>query len=322
MTEKRTAAARPEFDPVVEPGGYRWWYLDAISDDGAHAMTAIVFIGSVFSPYYARARARGSAPAQNHCAINVALYGRPGKRWAMTERGAGALVTERDQIRIGPSKMIWTGSDVLLDVDEIAVPWPARIRGRVRLIPEVVSTTEVILDEVGRHGWQPVFPSARIEVRLQRPSIEWRGRAYFDTNAGSVPLEDDFVKWDWSRAHLANGSSTILYDRRLRSGERRCLAQRFDSCGRISELNLEPDNPLPRTRIWRMPRSTRRIAGSAMTAAIETLEDTPFYARSIIATDAAPGQTTMHESLSLDRFRASWVTTLIPFRMRFPLGKR
>ena len=59
--------------------GYAWWYVDALSDDGAHALTIIAFIGSVFSPYYAWARQRGRGDPENHVAVNVALYGTPGK---------------------------------------------------------------------------------------------------------------------------------------------------------------------------------------------------------------------------------------------------
>ena len=41
------------FDAPVPHGGYAWWYVDALSDDGRHGITIIAFIGSVFSPYYA-----------------------------------------------------------------------------------------------------------------------------------------------------------------------------------------------------------------------------------------------------------------------------
>ena len=68
--------------------GYRWWYLDALSSDARHGLTIIGFVGSVFSPYYAWARRKGPADADNHCALNVALYGDAGHRWSMTERGA------------------------------------------------------------------------------------------------------------------------------------------------------------------------------------------------------------------------------------------
>ena len=50
------------FDAAVPSGGYRWWYLDGLSDDGRHGLTIIGFVGSVFSPYYARARAGAAMP--------------------------------------------------------------------------------------------------------------------------------------------------------------------------------------------------------------------------------------------------------------------
>jgi carotenoid 1,2-hydratase len=49
----------PAFDAPVADGGYLWWYVDALSDDGRHGLTIIALIGSVFSPYYAWARRRG-----------------------------------------------------------------------------------------------------------------------------------------------------------------------------------------------------------------------------------------------------------------------
>ena len=38
------------FDAPVQPGGYAWWYVDALSDDGCHGLTIIAFVGSVFRP--------------------------------------------------------------------------------------------------------------------------------------------------------------------------------------------------------------------------------------------------------------------------------
>ena len=74
----------PHFDQPVPRDGYLWWYLDALSDDGRHGLTLIAFVGSVFSPYYARARRQAPTDPENHCAVNIAVYG-PGGRWAMKE---------------------------------------------------------------------------------------------------------------------------------------------------------------------------------------------------------------------------------------------
>ncbi|HEY2743863.1 MAG TPA: carotenoid 1,2-hydratase, partial [Polyangia bacterium] len=65
----------------VRPGGYAWWYFDAVSDDGARALTAIFFIGSVFSPSWAARVRRGENPrAEEHLGVNLALYERGKKR--------------------------------------------------------------------------------------------------------------------------------------------------------------------------------------------------------------------------------------------------
>jgi carotenoid 1,2-hydratase len=53
----------PRFDEDIPPGGYSWWYVDAISDDGQHGLTIIAFLGSVFSPYYKRS---GRGDPLNH----------------------------------------------------------------------------------------------------------------------------------------------------------------------------------------------------------------------------------------------------------------
>ena len=104
-----SGARGPRFDEHVPSGGYAWWYVDALSDDGQHGLTIIAFIGSVFSPYYAWARARGTGDPLNHCAVNVALYGRDRKRWAMTERGRGHVGRASSSLAIGPSLLTWDG---------------------------------------------------------------------------------------------------------------------------------------------------------------------------------------------------------------------
>ncbi len=316
MNQPLEREKNPVFDSKVEPGGYLWWYLDGISDDEKHAITIIVFVGSVFSPYYRHARKKGQADAHNYCAFNVALYGRPGKRWCMTERGSRALQRDRSFIQIGPSTMRWTGEAVELDLNEISVPWPARIRGRVRLTPKNSNPFTFCLDAAQRHFWQPIFPEAEIEVQLQNPNLSWRGSAYLDTNTGSVPLENDFIDWNWSRLHMADGGSRILYDRRLVSGDRHCLTVEFDRHGKLTEFPPDPEIELPRTHIWRIPRASRGHLNKNAKKAIETLEDTPFYARSLVNMEHhGEAVTAVHESLSMSRFNQDWVHLLLPFRM-------
>ncbi|WP_428491288.1 carotenoid 1,2-hydratase [Rhodopila sp.] len=294
-------------------GGYAWWYVDALSDDGAYGITLIAFLGSVFSPYYAwkrRAwkRGRGEADPLQHCALNVALYGKT-RRWAMTERRAAAIRRGSDFLGIGPSSMSWDGSGLTVLIDEVGAPSPRRIRGQVRLYPSAIETRVRTLDSAGRHRWQPIAPCARVEVALDRPGVAWSGPAYFDSNDGDRPLEADFVRWHWGRARVPGGTA-VLYDVERRDGPM-SLAMRYDDAGGVTDFEPPAAVELPAT-MWRVPRKISAVAP----AVVETLEDTPFYARSLVGAEIM-GQrvTAMHESLSMERFATTWVQAMLPFRM-------
>ena len=91
----------------------------------------------------------------------------------------------------------------------------------------------------------------------------------------------------------------------------------------ITSLTPPPTAALAPTR-WRIERRVAVEPGHLPEAVV--IEDTPFYARSIVTTSLL-GQpvTAMHETLSLERFRAPWVQAMLPFRMprrlrRFGLG--
>lgn len=314
VSDERAEKMNPGFDRPVPRDGYAWWYVDAISDDGRHALTLIAFIGSVFSPYYARARQAGAGDPRHHCALNVALYGAAGKRWAMTERGRDRLRESAAGLAIGRSALAWAGGALTVDIDEVTAPLPSRIRGVVRLEPLALPGRSFALDAAGRHRWTPIAPRARVEVALASPRLAWRGTGYFDANAGDEPLEDRFTRWDWCRAALPDGGAAVLYDVTRRGGDPLSLALRFAPDGGVEAFDPPPAASLPATR-WRVGRATRAEAGRAARVR-ETLEDAPFYARSMVETRLLGADVTaVHESLSLERFRAAWVRLLLPFRM-------
>lgn len=294
-------------------GGYAWWYVDALSDDGRHGITLIVFLGSVFSPYYRWARRRAPADPLHHCALNVALYGSGGKRWALTERGRSAVERSASALAVGPSTLSWDGQGLTVRIDEIAAPLPSRIRGTVRVRPEGINERRFTLDPAGRHRWRPIAPCSRVEVELDRPSLRWSGSGYLDTNEGDEPLEDAFTSWDWSRTGLRDGAA-ILYDARWRDGGSGSIALRCKPSGEVEDMASPPAVDLPRTR-WRLARTSRAEAGGAARI-VRSLEDAPFYARSVLTTRLL-GQEAMgvHESLSLTRFVSLPVQLMIPFRM-------
>lgn len=268
----------------------------------------IAFIGSVFSPYYAWARRRGSADPMRHCALNVALYGKT-RRWAMTERRPHVVDRSPGHFQIGPSDLAWDGGGLIAHINERGMPLPRRIKGTLRLFPAAVETRRLPLDAAGRHRWRPIAPCARVEVTLEQPALSWRGSAYFDTNEGDRPLEADFVRWDWSRADIPGGTA-ILYDLQRPDGDL-TLAMRYNARGGVEDFTPPPPVALPRTK-WRVER--RICAGDARVT--QTLEDTPFYARSVVEASLLGGHVTaMHESLSLRRFANPVVQAMLAFRM-------
>jgi carotenoid 1,2-hydratase len=298
----------------VPPNGYAWWYVDALSDDGEKGLTIIAFIGSVFSPYYAYARRKGLADPHNHVAFNVALYGKAARAWTMTERGSSALECTKERLSIGPSSVRWDGTALTIDIDEIAFPILKRVKGQIRVTPSCQPAQQFQLDAAGTQIWQPIAPRADISVAFSAPSLSWNGHAYFDHNRGSQPLEKTFQRWNWQRQNTPD-STRILYDVTERGRAGNCLALEIAADGTIAHLPAPPLAPLPSGRLWRVARGTRSDAGRPAEV-LETFEDTPFYARSLVSSclwgDAAPS---IHESLDLDRFALPVVQAMLPFRM-------
>jgi len=316
------AVARPPIAPLAAPddpvpdGGYRWWYLDATSDDGRHALTAIVFIGSVFSPWYTFARRRrGAVPALEHCAVNVALYG-PSARWAMTERAASSVRADATSLSIGRSRLDLATDVWRLDVDERAAPSGRRLRGTIEVDAGRPQVPAMTLDAAGQHHWQPVRPQTRLRVRMEDPALSWEGTAYVDTNRGDVPLEHTFATWHWSRAHATDGSTLIRYDVVERNSGVPA-ASRTLSIAPDGALRVAPDgerHELAPTRWFRMARPTR-LRDGARAVDLCTFEDTPFYSRSHFHECIGDERhSVVHESLDMRRFTHPAVQCLLPFR--------
>jgi carotenoid 1,2-hydratase len=245
--------------------------------------------------------------------LNVALYGPGVRRWALTERGRGAIALAPDSFTIGPSAMEWRGDRLVIRVAETTAPWPRRVRGEISIYPAALCAHGELLDRRGAHGWHPIAPVARAEVRFEEPHWRWGGSAYFDSNRGEEPLENGFASWSWSRADLG-GETAVLYDVAERDGHCHGVALRFDSKGDAVSFEAPPHAALPPSK-WGLARATRAPAGVVPRLA-ESLEDGPFYSRSLLATELLGRRASaMHEPLSLVRFRRGWVKALLPFRM-------
>jgi carotenoid 1,2-hydratase len=232
----------------------------------------------------------------------------------MTERGQRQVQRSAREFVVGPSRVHWDGGALVFELDEWSNPLPQRVRGRVRVFPQALSRFVAPLDDGGRHRWGPIAPCSRVELELDAPALRWAGHGYLDSNEGDEPIDRPFVDWDWSRATLKDGSTAVIYDVRQKQGGDRVITQHFHADGRSEAFAPPPRHPLPRTA-WRVARSMRSDAGAAPRVA-QTLEDTPFYSRSLLQSSLfGQGVQTVHESLDLPRLVSLPVRLMLPWRM-------
>jgi carotenoid 1,2-hydratase len=230
----------------------------------------------------------------------------------MTERNRSAVTRSRTLLAVGRSSLSWDGDGLRIEVDECAAPIPRRLRGRIEVRAEAINSSAFLLEEEGKHWWRPLAPKARVAVEMETPGLRWRGTGYFDQNAGAEPLERAFSHWTWSRAQARDGAA-ILYDAVRRREGALSLALGFDRHGGFENRCAPATAVLPRTR-WRLSRQTRSDDGQA--SVIRSLEDGPFYARSLVGHSLFGERLeSVHESLSLERFSRPIVRLMLPFRM-------
>ena len=233
----------------------------------------------------------------------------------MTERGARHLHRDSSNFSLGPSQLQWDQDHLRIDIHECCAPFPRKIRGSVRIFPKALSTFVTPLDDAGKHFWGPIAPCARIEVQLNEPELSWKGESYLDSNEGEEPVTHAFKTWDWSRARLKDDSVSVLYDVRQKNTSERIIAQRFFRDG--SNAAFEPPKTRQRLQrsLWRVNRSIRS-EGSKTSQITETLEDGPFYVRSLVRSNICGEDVlAVHETLEAQRLKSLAVRLMLPWRM-------
>jgi len=326
----------------VRPGGYAWWYFDAVSDDGARALTAIFFIGSVFSPdYAARVRRGETARAEEHLGVNLALYERGKQRaWVMSEHGASALggvgeggpriadsAIERIDGRDGTGGLRVTIREHTAPFFLTLAGVGARVEGTIELEPlsPPIDPVELHADGDVRHLWHVLMRAARVRVRFARPDFAFDGVGYHDVNAGDGRLERAFASWSWARFH-DEARTTIVYATHERTGAARAwvVDARDDAATSARTATLLPEGERRRAPWGLMvPRWFAVDDGGRTLRCTPTriLEAAPFYARYAARLGGDGGvrsSTGVGEFLDLDRFRDRGVQFLLRFKMRRP----
>lgn len=243
----------------------------------------------------------------------------------MTERSQPGVTRKVDNYTIGPSRLSFYRDKsqygvMQIDINEVTVPIPRLLQGRITVQLGNLSDKHYRLDKEGHHHWWPVSPASAVEVQFEKPACSWHGHAYLDTNWGDRPLEEDIDYWCWSR--FQNKQQTLIhYDVFYKGND----AYRLPACEPDKGLAIRVNNDgtsttdtppslkkLKKTN-WQMTRHARSESNLKL---VSTLEDSPFYSRSLIET-TIDNESLMGicESVSLQKFRKPIVQMMLPFRM-------
>lgn len=207
------------------PGGYEWWYFDALSRDGRYGFVIIFYEGNPFSTRYNRALLKGQNPMpSDHPAISISVYdnGVP-VYYSFTEFEEKDCFFSEDRplVKAGSHRMEEIGDEEKLKyrifLDETLADgscMEATIFFESRRSPKVLIAEGE--EKSKGHRWNLVQPGADVEARMQisvenedPDKIEFEGKGYHDHNTGSEPMRDEFSDWYWGRVHF--DYATLVY---------------------------------------------------------------------------------------------------------------
>jgi len=234
-----SSADRPP-DPAVlhSPGGFTWFYVDLVDDQGRGA-TVIWSWGLPFLPGYVRAARRGRPELPvNRPSVNVVVYAGGRERfYLLSELPPEDCRWSADgrSWQLGKCFFEWTdvpGSGqgppggaaparTLQASLDLALPTGGRVTGELRLSGALRrdcpgrsgSAPTSAADPPGSHLWTPLVAATRGCLDLRTPGAEFRvrGRAYHDRNSATRPLDElGIQRWWWGRIALP-GRDLVFY---------------------------------------------------------------------------------------------------------------
>jgi carotenoid 1,2-hydratase len=224
-----SSADRPPDQAVLHsPGGFTWFYVDLVDDQGQGA-TVIWSWGLPFLPGYVRA-ARAGRPELpiNRPSVNVVVYGGGRERfYLLSELPAQDCEWSADgrSWRLGDCLFEWTDTvngpgsvptRMLQARLDLALPTGGRVTGELQVSGKLrrdCPDGAASADPAGTHRWTPMVAATRGCLELRTPGGELRveGRAYHDRNSAARPLNAlGIERWWWGRLALP-GRDVIFY---------------------------------------------------------------------------------------------------------------
>jgi carotenoid 1,2-hydratase len=292
----RLSAPGPELPETLldVPGGFAWWYLDAVNDEG----DGLVLIWSFGLPFLPGYRASGEAP-RGWPSLSLAVYrsGRPAfyvlQQYAPEE---ASWQPEAERWTFGKTSIHRRREDgelrLVAEID-CEVPGIAHARGQVAVSGplRVPSDGEPAPEAEPLHDWSVIAanPDVRAHLELDGAAFDFAGRGYHDRNGGRLPLWDlDCRRWCWGRVPRDDGGARIYYVLWPESAEApTCLGLDVSADGRTTaaEVTVQTGGERGNLMGTRLPRSLRLESAGRPWLTIERedrVDHGPFYTRCIV----------------------------------------
>lgn len=308
MITLSSADVEPDRAVLSSPGGFTWFYVDLIDEQGRGA-TIIWSWGLPFLPGYASAARMGRPELPiDRPSVNIVVYGGGRERFYLLSelpRADCAWSADGRSWRMGDSAFTWTDTPgaagaaptrTLEAALDLALPTGGRVTGELRLSGPLRRDSSVArpphpIGEGGAHTWTPMVAASRGSLELRMPSGDLRieGRAYHDRNSAGRPLHDLGIQsWWWGRLALP-GRDLVFY--RLTPSEPGVAPRNLvvelaaDGSSRTLETQLQPGRIRRSTWGLRWPETATFSDPDGRPVSVEVssvLDNGPFYQRYLL----------------------------------------
>ncbi|MDX1587034.1 MAG: hypothetical protein R3222_09825 [Balneolaceae bacterium] len=325
------------------PGGYEWWYFDAIDESTGYALVVIFYQGNPFSNRYIRHLGNeksGPAVPAEFPAISISLYkDRQPVFYSFTEYPAGETDFHKDKpfVRVGENSLEadFSGSEAAYSlVLNEELPSGDKVIAELMFRSEL-SLAENFGEQQGNnprgHTWNLVMPRAKVEGSFSvyrnshlTHSSRFNGLGYHDHNTGYEPMKDEFRDWYWGRYHFK--SATLVYyvmNRRQTQQYRGWLiGEQGQVQHKFEDIELK-DHGLS---IFGLQIARKLVLNNSSVRVViqqtYSLDNGPFYRRFmseafLAANDSFEKSTGFSEYIYPSRIYWKWLWPLVDMRIRY-----
>ncbi len=212
---------------LKKPGGYEWWYFDAIDPSSGYSLVVIFYQGNPFSNRYIRALHKSGNEdktlPENFPAVSISVYKEQCPVYYSFKEfdKINARFSEKvPSVSIGGHAFELDNSGELLSYNlKLSEELPSGDCIEASL--DFKSSHRSVPFEEGDtgsrgHTWNLVQPRSKVEGTLRllqgsdlRHDVPFQGTGYHDHNTGQEPMKKEFKDWYWGRFHFPE--LTLVY---------------------------------------------------------------------------------------------------------------